>query len=153
MLFLYCNAFNFNSTEGHFTPRKSRTPLEKILFFQDISIKIRKNPFVLKKIRMLFRTSEMPLEFNCMKVLKPANNNKTECSLREETYAGRNSRRLEKREILLINFQESAKVGNFNRNKLSHIRFVIKFCSVSNVPRLFNSSSESSIPRLDSSIV
>ena len=47
--------------EGHFTPKKSRTPLAKIFFFKKNPPKIRKNPFVVKESRMLFRKSEMPV--------------------------------------------------------------------------------------------
>ena len=47
--------------EEHFTPKKSCTPLAKILFFKKNPPKIRKNPFVVNESRTLFRKSEMPL--------------------------------------------------------------------------------------------
>ena len=50
-------------SRGAFHSKKSRTPLAKILLFarKKNPSKIRKNPFVLKKSRTLFRRSEMPL--------------------------------------------------------------------------------------------
>ena len=51
--------------EGHFTPKKSRTPWAKNPFlFKKNPPKIRKNPFVVKECRTLFRKSEMPLIFS-----------------------------------------------------------------------------------------
>ena len=47
--------------EGHFTPKKSRTPLTNPFVFKKNPSKILINPFVLKKSRTLFPMSEVPL--------------------------------------------------------------------------------------------
>ena len=70
----------------------------------------------------------------------------------EEPYAERNFCLLEKMRKFWNKLSWIGQNGTFCVFKLSELYFLIKFCNISNVPRLFNNSSESSIPKLVGSI-